>query len=73
MAYLCIYNNYSGSLTIASTLFPLAYGAYGTSVAFYYNKSKAEQLQKIQSFGVEGNMNDAFGIEGNIDENEPTI
>lgn len=30
-----------------------AWAAYGVSVAFYYNKSKAEQVKKIEATGKE--------------------
>ncbi len=47
LAYLCVENGFSGSLAFITTLLSCAWGAYGTSVAFYYNKAKAENQLKI--------------------------
>lgn len=53
LAELCIVNQYSGSLPWIATMLGCAWGAYGTSVAFYYQKSKSEQLKKIEMTGSE--------------------
>ncbi|MGN0712015.1 MAG: hypothetical protein ACI4LO_09645 [Anaerovoracaceae bacterium] len=39
---LCITYGYTGSLPFLTTLITAIWAAYGTSVSFYYNKSKAE-------------------------------
>ena len=53
LAELCIINQYTGSLPWIATMLGCAWGAYGTSVAFYYQKSKSEQLKKIEMTGSE--------------------
>lgn len=47
LGYLCVERGFSGSLAFVTTLLSCAWGAYGTSVAFYYNKAKAENQLKI--------------------------
>lgn len=47
LAYMCVESGFSGSLAFITTLLSCAWGAYGTSVAFYYNKAKAENQLKI--------------------------
>ena len=47
LAYLCVSNGFDGSLAFITTLLSCAWGAYGTSVAFYYNKAKTENKLKI--------------------------
>ncbi|MGM9619539.1 MAG: hypothetical protein ACI3W8_06905 [Oscillospiraceae bacterium] len=42
LAHEAIAQNYLGALPWVATMVTAAWGAYGTSVAFYYNKSKAE-------------------------------
>lgn len=41
-----IINDYTGSLPYISALCSAIWAAYGVSVAFYYNKAKAENLNK---------------------------
>ena len=68
LATLCIVNGYTGGLPWISTMVSAAWAAYGVSVSFYYNKSKAEQLTKIEKTGSE------YSYEPNLYENsEPTI
>jgi len=43
-----IENNYLGSLPFLTTLIGAIWGAYGASVAFYYGKGKAEEVEKIK-------------------------
>lgn len=45
---LCVISNYLGSLTVLATLITVVYAAYGTSVAFYYNKAKLENQLKLE-------------------------
>lgn len=47
-AELCILNNYLGTLAFLTTMITAVWAAYGTSVSFYYNKAKAENVPKIQ-------------------------
>lgn len=42
LAFLCVFRGYTGSLPWLSVLPGVAWGAYGASQAFYYNKAKAE-------------------------------
>lgn len=53
IAELCVINQYSGSLPWITTMVTAAWGAYAVSSAFYYSKSKAEQLKKIEMTGSE--------------------
>lgn len=53
LAELSILNSFSGSLPWIATMLTGAWGAYGVSVAFYYGKSKAEQVKKIELYGSE--------------------
>lgn len=41
----CITLNYLGSLPFLTTLISVIWAAYGTSISFYYNKAKAENVQ----------------------------
>lgn len=41
----CIANEYMGSLPFLTTLISVIWAAYGTSISFYYNKAKAENIQ----------------------------
>ena len=50
MAYLSIINSYLGSLPWLTAMVTGAWGAYGVSQAFYYNKAKAENILKINKF-----------------------
>lgn len=50
---MCIQNGFNGSLPWVVTMVSTAWAAYGTSAAFYYNKSKAEQTKKIEMTGSE--------------------
>ena len=43
-----IEGNYLGSLPFLTTLIGALWGAYGVSVAFYYGKGKAEEVEKIK-------------------------
>ena len=45
LAFVCILNQYTGSLPWLSVIPTVAWGAYGTSQAFYYNKAKAENTK----------------------------
>ena len=45
LAFISIYNQYTGSLPWSSVIPTVAWGAYGTSQAFYYNKAKAENTK----------------------------
>lgn len=45
-AEISIANGYMGSLPYITTLVGAIWAAYGVSVAFYYNKAKAENLNK---------------------------
>lgn len=45
LAFVCILNEYTGSLPWLSVIPTVAWGAYGTSQAFYYNKAKAENTK----------------------------
>lgn len=67
LAELCIINQYTGSLPWIATMLVSAWGAYGVSVAFYYNKSKAEQLTKIETTGSE------YSYKNPQEYDEPTI
>ena len=53
IAYICVMNEFSGSLPWLATMLSCAWAAYGTSTAFYYNKGKVEQVAKIEKFGTE--------------------
>lgn len=64
LATLAINGGFEGSLPWITSLVGLIYAAYGTSVGFYYNKGKAEEVAKIQN-GI------GQAIEDN--ENKPTI
>ena len=64
---LCIVNEYTGGLPWISTMVSSAWVAYGTSVSFYYNKGKAEQVAKIDKIGIEA---PAVGIDTG---DKPTI
>ena len=48
-AEMCIINNYTGSLAFLTTMITVVWAAYGTSVSFYYDKSKKENVPKIQA------------------------
>ena len=45
LAFVCIVKGYSGSLPWISSMVAFPWGAYGASQAFYYNKSKAENIK----------------------------
>jgi len=47
IAYLAIKNSFSGALPWVTAMVTSAWGAYGVSQAFYYNKAKAENILKI--------------------------
>lgn len=53
LARLCIENQFTGSLPWIATMVTFAWGAYTASAASYYHKGKAEQVAKIEKFGVE--------------------
>lgn len=68
LAELCIVNQFSGSLPWIATMVTAAWAAYGVSVSWYYGKSKAEQIAKIEMTGSE------YSFEQNRnDYSEPTI
>ena len=48
-AEMCIELNYLGTLAFLTTMITAVWAAYGTSVSFYYNKAKAENIPKIQN------------------------
>ena len=50
IAYLSVMNAYLGSLPWVTAMVTGAWGAYGVSQAFYYNKAKAENILKINKF-----------------------
>lgn len=56
MAKMCILNSFSGSLPWVATMVTSAWAAYGVSCSFYYNKSRNEQIAKIERFGIETPM-----------------
>ena len=45
LAFICIMNGYLGSLPWLASMIGFPWSAYGISQAFYYNKSKAENVQ----------------------------
>ena len=45
---LSIQMEFDGSFPYLTTMVSCAYAAYGTSVAFYYNKAKLEKKEKAQ-------------------------
>ena len=45
LAFICIINGYLGSLPWLASMIGFPWTAYGISQAFYYNKSKAENIQ----------------------------
>lgn len=45
LAFVCIINGYLGSLPWLAGMIGFPWSAYGISQAFYYNKSKAENIQ----------------------------
>lgn len=53
-----IENNYLGSLPFLTTLIGAIWGAYGASVAFYYGKGKAEEVEKIKLGSGQGEPGD---------------
>lgn len=77
MAKMCIMNSFSGSLPWVATMVTSAWAAYGVSSAWYYQKSKCEQIAKIEKFGIEtpmaqfdGQSNDDYNNNYNNDYNE---
>lgn len=44
-----IATQYTGSLPYLTALIGAVWGAYGTSLSFYYNKAKAENVMKIKN------------------------
>jgi len=44
-----IEQSFTGSLPYLTALITAVWGAYGTSISFYYNKTKAENTEKIKS------------------------
>ena len=75
IAELCVINQFSGSLPWIATMVASAWGAYGVSVSFYYNKGKVEQVAKIEKFGIESPILNEISIQDiDIDtEERPTI
>lgn len=45
LAFFCIQKGFSGSLPWLSAAVSFPWGAYGVSQAFYYNKSKHENIE----------------------------
>jgi hypothetical protein len=45
LAEMCVEKSFTGSLPWVATMVSCAWAAYGTSAGFYYNKSKAENVQ----------------------------
>lgn len=45
LARMAITSDFSGTLPWIATMVTAAWGAYGTSAAFYYNKAKAENTK----------------------------
>lgn len=73
LAELCIVNQFSGSLPWIATMVTAAWSAYGVSSAFYYNKGKAEQIAKIEKFGIETPIAGMESPIGLSEEDTPTI
>lgn len=44
LAFVCVIAGFTGSLPWVAVMVTAAWGAYGVSQAFYYNKSKAENV-----------------------------
>jgi positive regulator of sigma E activity len=44
LAFVCVFTGYLGTLPWVAVMVTAAWGAYGVSQAFYYNKSKAENV-----------------------------
>lgn len=53
LAWGCIDAGFTSSLPWVASMISCAWAAYGVSAAFYYNKSKAEQVKKIEKTGSE--------------------
>lgn len=77
MAKMCILNSFSGSLPWVATMVTSAWAAYGVSAAKYYSKGQAEQIAKIERFGIETPMaqfdeqvNDNYNNDYNNDYSE---
>lgn len=45
LAFICVLNGYLGSLPWLTAMVGFPWTAYGVSQAFYYNKSKAENIE----------------------------
>ena len=45
LAYICILNDYAGSLPWITAMVSLPWAAYGTSASFYYKKSQSENTK----------------------------
>lgn len=50
---LSIQNHFDGSFPYLTTMVSVAWAAYGTSVSFYYNKSKLENKIKLEKLGAD--------------------
>lgn len=75
LAFMCVENQFSGGLPWVTTMITSAFAAYMASAAFYYNKGKAEQVAKIEKFGIESSILNEIPIP-DIDvsvEERPTI
>jgi len=59
LAWACIGAGFTSSLPWLASMISCAWAAYGVSAAFYYNKSKAEQVEKIKSTGSEYSSEEA--------------
>lgn len=44
LAFVCVFTGYLGTLPWVAVMVTAAWGAYGASQVFYYNKSKAENI-----------------------------
>jgi len=69
LAFICVLRGYLGTLPWLTALVGLPWGAYGTSQAFYYNKSKCENTiggvtyEKVMAnMKANGTINTDYGI-----------
>ena len=57
LAFFCVLQGFTASLPWLAAMVSFPWGAYGVSQAFYYNKSKAENVLKInQNIDVNGTI-----------------
>lgn len=63
LAYICVIYGFLGTLPWLAAMVSFPWTAYGVSQAFYYNKSKAENIQG----GIVHDAAQASGYQPNID------